>query len=276
MKTSRMHSQPSPPGPPPRRGALRVALLLGALLATGAIDRPERLRGRAPPRQGREGGASPSEGTAEVVVVTTGTPQFTARVADGGPRLIVDIEGADVAGAPGAITKGNALVGGVMTQGVQQAGQPHRPAWWCNLAHPAEYRISPEPGALRVCLAPAEKTAPHAAPKPAGPQPGRARAPRWATCASITRPASIASSSISRGGVEFSRVQRGRGGTLIELRGVRLPDSLQRKLDTSAFGGPVRAVSTYRKQERSGSGGGRHRARRRRLGDGRAARGTTW
>jgi type IV pilus assembly protein PilQ len=34
----------------------------------------------------------------------------------------------------------------------------------------------------------------------------------------------------------------------VELKNVNLPESLQRKLDTGAFGGPVRAVSTYRRK----------------------------
>ncbi len=49
------------------------------------------------------------------------------------------------------------------------------------------------------------------------------------------------------GRVEYSEsIEAGR--SVVELLGVRLPDNLQRKLDTGAFGGPVRAVSTYRKK----------------------------
>jgi type IV pilus assembly protein PilQ len=38
------------------------------------------------------------------------------------------------------------------------------------------------------------------------------------------------------------------GRSSVEIAGVHLPDLLQRKLDTAAFGGPVRAVSTYRRK----------------------------
>ena len=50
--------------------------------------------------------SSPREGAAEITIATTGSPHFAARVADGGMRLIVDLDTADVMGAPAAITKG--------------------------------------------------------------------------------------------------------------------------------------------------------------------------
>src|SRR5512144_1541260 len=95
-----------------------LTLLLGALLATGAAARDA----HADPLHVKDVKLSAAEGAAEVLVVTSGTPLFTARV-DGGRRLILDIDGADVVGAPGALTKGNAIVGGVMTQAFNQAGQ---------------------------------------------------------------------------------------------------------------------------------------------------------
>src|SRR6185312_11498583 len=181
---------------------------------------------------------------AEVRIVTTGTPQFTARVADAGRRLIVDLDGADVAGAPGAITRGNAIVGGVMTQAVQQSGQPLTRVV-VNLARPAEYRISAEPGALRVSLVAAEKTAPMGQ-KPA--VPARPAAP--IAVGDVHFDHQVGADRVVlhlSGRAEYSESVEG-GRSVIELRGVRLPDNLQRKLDTSAFGGPVRAVSTYRKK----------------------------
>ncbi|KYF55961.1 hypothetical protein BE04_17390, partial [Sorangium cellulosum] len=66
---------------------------------------------------------APSEDRAEIVVATSGAPRFSARVADGGKRILVDLEGAEAAGAPGAITDGNAIVAGVMTQGFGAAAQ---------------------------------------------------------------------------------------------------------------------------------------------------------
>src|SRR5262245_49770239 len=57
--------------------------------------------------------SSPADGAAKVTVATSQPPRFSARVESGGKRLIVDIENAAVAGAPSAITHGNAVVAGI-------------------------------------------------------------------------------------------------------------------------------------------------------------------
>jgi type IV pilus assembly protein PilQ len=238
-----------------RKPVLSHALLLSAILATGTVAR----QASAEPLHVKDVSlASLGDGGAEVVVTTTGTPQFVARVDAGGTRLVVDVEGADVAGAPGAITRGNALVGGVMTQAFQQAGALTTRVI-VQLVHAAEYRIAPEPGGLRILLASASKTAPMArTPPPIVPAPA------------APGPASTATDGIGVTGVRFDHqagmdrvvielsgaadyTEATEGGrTLIELHGVRLPDALQRKLDTTAYGGPVRGVSTYRRKSDPG------------------------
>src|SRR5262249_16558381 len=138
---------------------IRLSMLLGALLAATSLARPA----HAEPLHVRDVKlASTAEGVAEVQIVTTGTPQFTARVEAAGRRLVVDGESADGQGAPGAVTRGNALVGGVMTQGFAVNGQ-RTTRVMINLAHNAEYRVVPETGMLRVQLVAAEKTAQMAA-----------------------------------------------------------------------------------------------------------------
>lgn len=237
MKTPRNLSLPSPAGTTaPRRGRLGLALVLAAALAAPAAASAAGLLHVKDVKV-----AAPSEGTAEVLVVTTGTPTFTARIADGGRRLIIDLEGADVAGAPGAITRGNALVGGVMTQAVQQNGQPITRVM-VTLAHQAEYRVSAEADALRVSLATAEKTAPMSL-KPAKPAAATVVGDvRFDHQTGIDRVVVELS-----GRAEYSESTEN-GRSVVELRGVKLPDNLQRKLDTGAFGGPVRSVSTYRRK----------------------------
>jgi len=49
------------------------------------------------------------------------------------------------------------------------------------------------------------------------------------------------------GPADWSSLGDSEGRASIELRGARLPDALQRKLDTGAFGGPIRSVATYRR-----------------------------
>jgi type IV pilus assembly protein PilQ len=194
--------------------------------------------------------SSPHEGAAEVTIATSGAPHFAARVADGGMRLIVDLDTADVVGAPAAITKGNPVVAGVMTQAFRQQGQSESTTRvLIQLAHAAEYRIAAGPDGLHVTLASAEKTAPMGT----GPATGRDLAKAKSDGATLTdvrfehqpmRDRIIVELS---GNAELSASDGEGGHSTLELKGVRLPESLQRKLDTGAFGGPVHAVSTYRK-----------------------------
>lgn len=225
------------------RGKLRGAALVGAFLAAGAVVHDA--RGGEPLHVKDVKLVSPSEGVAEVFVATTGTPQFSARVEGSGRRLLIALEGADVAGAPGAITEGNAVVGGVMTQAVQQNGQSTTRIL-VNLAHAAEYRIVPEAGGLRIVLSSAAQTAPVGAtglpPTAAAPKRTDVGDVRFDHQAGYDR---IVIALSAR--ADFTQSQDG-GRTTVEISGVHLADSLQRKLDTTAFGGPVRAVSTYRRK----------------------------
>lgn len=195
--------------------------------------------------------------------MASGEIRYSARVADGGTRLIVDIEGADVAGAPGAITEGNSVVAGIMTQAFTLGSQKTTRVL-VQLARPAEYRVRAEEGGLRIDLAAAEKTAamsddssaPKAAPK--AEEVGRS---------SAAAPESIITGTAKISNVRFEHAadqdrviidmsgeasasepsSTAPGRLAIELRGASLPDALQRTLDVSAFGGPARAISTYRR-----------------------------
>ena len=232
-----------------RKSVLSHALLLSALLVTGAVAR----RASADPLHVKDVSlASIGDGGAEVVVTTTGAPQFVARVDSGGMRLVIDVQGADVAGAPGAITRGNALVGGVMTQAFQQAGAVTTRVI-VQLVHQAEYRVATEPGGLRIVLAAAAKTGPMArVPVPAVAQAAPGSVAPAAGGTGVTDVRFDHQPGMDRviidlsGSTDFTEANEA-GHTLIELRGARLPDALQRKLDTTAYGGPVRGVSTYRR-----------------------------
>ncbi len=102
---------------------------------------------------------APSADMAKVIVTATGEIHFSARVADGGSRLIVDIDGASVAGAPSAITTGNSVVAGVMTQAFTLGSQKTTRVL-VQLARHAEYRVRVEDGGVTIDLVAAEKTAP--------------------------------------------------------------------------------------------------------------------
>lgn len=231
----------------PRRGALRRAAALGMMLILGA---PAGDADAAAPIQVSDVRlTAPSEGRAEIVVATSGVPRFSARVADGGKRLLVDLEGAESsAGAPGAITDGNAIVAGVMTQGFGKAAQ-RTTRVLVQLARPAAYRIRAEQGALVIELAAADATAPMAARAPASPEAAApAREPATITDVRFEHQATLDRVIIELSSIPSYRESTGRAGRrVIELSGVRLPDALQRKLDVGAFGGPVRAISTFRR-----------------------------
>lgn len=193
------------------------------------------------------------DGTVEVAVTTKGTPHVSARVADGGKRLIVDVLDATVSGAPPAITEGNALVSGVMTQGFQN-GDQRTARVLVQLAKPAGYRLRTGADGFVIELAAADKTGPAAA----RPEPGKPAGPAAAAAPSVRSASQLSDVRFDHRG-EIDRVvltlsavpqyqeSPGTERSSVELRGVAMPEALQRKLDTGAFGGPVRAVSTWRK-----------------------------
>lgn len=231
----------------PRRGALRRAAVLGVMLSLAA---PAGDAGAAGPiRVSDVRLAAPADDRAEIVVATSGAPRFTARVADGGKRLLIDLEGAEVGGAPGALTDGNAIVAGVMTQGFGKGAQ-RTTRVLVQLARPAAYRIRAEQGALVVELAAADATAPMAAWAPGGPAaPAPAREPAAITDVRFEHQATVDRVIIELSAIPSYRESTGKGGRrVIELSGARLPDALQRTLDVGAFGGPVRAISTFRRK----------------------------
>jgi type IV pilus assembly protein PilQ len=186
-------------------------------------------------------------GKSEVLVATTGTPTFSARVAEGGHRLLIDLTGAQVAGAPGAITKGTDVVAGVMTQGFHD-GERRVTRVLVQLAQPATYSLHAEDGALRITLTPADKTGPAI-------EPVAATEPISAAAARGVRVEDVRFEHAANGDrvrIELSgaaRYESSSTGTLttIELASTTLPAALERTLDVAAFGGLVRSVSTYRR-----------------------------
>jgi len=193
--------------------------------------------------------AAQAAGRAEVFVASSGPPRFSARVANGGLRLIVDIDDADVKGAPGALTEGNGVVAGVMTQAYTEQGR-RTTRVLIQLARQAEYRVSAEAGGLRVGLVAADKTAPMGMGSRAASAPiAQAQHGPVVTDLRFDHQAGRDRVVIElSSNIDIPAAKSDGGKSTIELKGVRLPDALQRKLDTAAFGGPVRAVSAYRRK----------------------------
>ena len=91
---------------------------------------------------------APAEGAARVSVTTSAEPRYSARIADGGTRLVVDISDADVNGAPARHhATATRVVAGVMTQAFEHEGKQVTRVI-VQLAHAAEYRIATDPTGL--------------------------------------------------------------------------------------------------------------------------------
>src|SRR5690349_18764682 len=136
--------------------ARRAALLL---LFLAALSAPARVRASGLVHVKKVTLAAPSTGSAEVAVTTSATPTFSARVAPGGLRLLVDITDADAAltGTDAAIVKGNDVVAGVLTQAFDSSGQRVTRVL-VQLAKTAEYEIRASTTGLTISLTAASAT----------------------------------------------------------------------------------------------------------------------
>jgi type IV pilus assembly protein PilQ len=202
-------------------------------------------------------------GGTEIEVVGTGTPVFSVRVTDGGRRLLVDLNNADVAGAPEAITNASGLVGGVLTQAFKnENGSVTRLI--VSLARQATYRVRADGTTLRVTLTPGEPTVTTTAAVVSAPAPVKA-----APVAGNASAAGLALEDVrferldadkakERGACSCDRVvlalssipsyqiTAGDAGRVrLELKGVSVPAAQARMLDVASYGGPLKSVTTF-------------------------------
>jgi len=188
------------------------------------------------------------DGGSEVFVRTDRAPDYTARVSQQGKRLIVDIRNSVVSGADATITDAKGVVGGVMVQGFAHNG--HKTTrLLVQLLKPAAYRLAPHKQGLRIIFHEADATRAVGADARPGDGKTAAKAPRM-----VLRDVRFEhGKAVDRvvvdlaGDATYSEYALGDTRTVLEIRGATLPKALQRKLDTSAFGGPVRGVSSYMK-----------------------------
>lgn len=191
---------------------------------------------------------SPADDTAEVLVTTSREPRYTARVANGGRRLLVDISDAVVTGAPAAIVEGNSVVAGVMTQAYPTQKLTRV---LIQLKSQAKYRLEASPTSLKVTLTRSDKTGAASAtlvkPLVKTAKAAVAKAPSAVSDVRFEHAPSGDQVLVDVTGSARFETFEGQGRSRIELESTHLPTALQRKLDTGAFGGAVRSVSTYRK-----------------------------
>jgi type IV pilus assembly protein PilQ len=198
-------------------------------------------------------------GGGEVVLRTSHRPEWSARVAQQGLRVIVDLRDAMVAGADPAIVEPQGVVGGVMTQEFVTDGA-RTTRVLVQLLQPATYRVMASGDGLRIFLTPSDKTGPaERAASPAKDEGGAeapGRAPRRVTVGLPVRDVRFEHGRSAdrvvlelEGDASHTAFARSPTRSVLELRGVELPRGLERQLDVAAFGGPVRAVATYRRGE---------------------------
>ncbi len=227
------------------RTARGFATFLLASVLTHAIE-----AGAEPGRQayatdiGVEAGADRS---AQVSIRFTGTPTYTARLEQGGRRLVLDVPHAGLRGVPPAITQQTGVVGGIMSQ-TFTSKQGSTARFLITLLEECKYGVSVEGESLVVRFVPGKagvlKSVRASAPAK---QPAKAR---QVLVEDIRFEHGKLSDQvqISLDGLPEYRQQNGASGqsTLI-LRKSKLPEALTRTLDVTAFGGGVLSVSSYEK-----------------------------
>ncbi len=196
------------------------------------------------------------DGGSEVVVRTDRKPTYSARVAQGGKRLIVDLRHATVAGAEPAITDPQGVVGGVMTQTFMSQGV-RTTRVLVQLLRSARYRVKAKGDGLRIVLHESEKTGPVSSKTRSKDSAGGGPAAGPAAKGVSVRNVSFDhSGQIDRVIVQLSastsHTEHAASPTrsILTLAGAALPKALQRTLDVGAFGGNVRAISAYRRDGR--------------------------
>lgn len=189
------------------------------------------------------------DGGSEVFVRTDRKPDYTARVAQGGKRLILDIRGAVLGGADPAITNATGVVGGVMTQTFKD-GAFRTTRLLIQLLETSEYRVRANKTGLRVILHPAEKTQAAGA-KVVATKKGATKKAKQRPTATVEDIRFVHSEDGDRivielsGPAAFNDQARSSKRSVLVIRGAALPKKLQRKLNTAAYKGHVTAVSTY-------------------------------
>ncbi len=222
------------------RLTLLVALAIPALAARAEAAEPARYATWV------RATAVGTQGAAEVVATFSAQPTWTARLANGNKRLIIDVANAEVRGAPTVLVKRVGVVGGVLTQAFK-SGNSSVTRILITLLEEAKYSVSVSGQRLVVALVPGKAGTLDRAP-------GKTAE---AVPAAASDPARVLDVKFDHGSVEDKVVIRlsdaaryrqstGRPGkaTLVVV-GADLPQALERTLDVSAFGGKVMAISSY-------------------------------
>jgi len=184
----------------------------------------------------------------EIEIVGSAVPVYNMRVEAGGKRLVIDLQGADVAGAKEAQTAPVGVASGVLTQAFKTStGEMTRVT--INLSRFASYRVRPDGTSLRVTLVPAAATAPYVPKdgeailaKVSGPELVDVRYERAkAPCASGCDKVVVATTEVP----SYALSTAPGGKVRLELKKVQLPKTLAKTLDVTAGKGGVKSVTAF-------------------------------
>ncbi|HEY4015455.1 MAG TPA: type IV pilus secretin PilQ [Polyangiaceae bacterium] len=242
-----------------RRGAVALAASSAAssMLLCEAVASADATQTRI--RDVRVHATEGAPGGAEVEVEGTGAFTYSARLAEEGRRLLVDLSGADLGTAPAAITTPVGVVGGVLAQAFDSTASARMTRLTINLARAANYRIVPDGNTLRIVLTP-EAPAPAVPPSPAltseapaSPPPSISQGQATVRDVRFERADSPAAECapnrcdrvvVELDGIPPYSLGTGAGGRLrLDLHGTHLPDSLARTLDVTAYGGALKSIT---------------------------------
>lgn len=232
-----------------RSTSFRLAMVIAAAFELSLLAGPRAAMAAEGQRFATDIRVNPADsGGAQVVVSFSSQPTYTARLDQKGRRLIVDVPGADIKGAPAAITRRTGVVGGVMAQAFKN-GDAKTTRVLVTLLDEAKYSVKVDgnrllisfiPGKSGVIDEPRVKRIQSEAAPPAADESARVSDVRFEHT-KLEDKVLIDLSHVAK--YRLSTGERGRSTLVIE--GARLPEALVRKLDVSAFGGLVGAVSSY-------------------------------
>ncbi|MCA9597922.1 MAG: type IV pilus secretin PilQ [Myxococcales bacterium] len=186
-------------------------------------------------------------GAAQVTVSFTAAPTFSARLDKQRKRLIIDVPDADIRGAPGAVTKRTGVIGGVLAQTFDTNGSKTTRVL-VTLLEDAKYSVRVDGTKLVVAFEPGslgvldKKRAVTLETKAPAAETGIARVSDVRFEHQKSRDDVVIELSEN---VRYRLSKSGKNRARLVIDGASLPEALSRTLDASAFGGSVRAVSSY-------------------------------
>lgn len=220
-----------------------------SLLAIAAALLPATALAAAPTRHatGVSVAAQGDGGAASVSVDFSSTPAYSARLEQGGRRLIVDVPSTDVKGAPSTITQRAGVIGGVILQAFDSGGSKVT-RLLVTLLEDARYSVRVEGTRLVVAFQPGGTGdaggAPRAA-KAGAPAPAADHGPASVRDVRFDSATLAQTITVELDHMSDARESHGRTRSRLVLPKGTLPKELQRTLDVSAFGGVVSSVSSY-------------------------------